>query len=152
MNRNWTKVTKSEDGEFDDVTWKCEDQPELEGTLTGIKTDIGRHSQTVYTIETEDGDVFSVWETAVLKTLLKKAGEGNYLKIVYLGKKTGKAGAKYKDFDVFIANGIAKDEAPVEVEDEPVVEKPKPKKKVEVKKESEPEDNDDEDEEEVVPF
>lgn len=146
MNRNWTKVTKSDEGEFNDVTWKCEDQPELEGTLTEIKTDIGRHSQVLYVIETEDGDTFNVWETAVLKTLLKKSREGDYIRIVYLGKKTGKAGSKYKDFDVFIANGIAKEEL-VEAKEAP---KPKVEKKEEPNKE--PVEVDDNDEEEEVPF
>tara|TARA_R110002020_G_scaffold220785_2_gene428758 strand:- start:27792 stop:28232 length:441 start_codon:yes stop_codon:yes gene_type:complete len=146
MNRNWTKVTKTDEGEFNDVTWKCEDQPELEGTLTEIKTGIGRHSQTIYVVETEDGDTFNVWETAVLKTLLKKSREGDYIRIVYLGKKSGKAGSTYKDFDVFIATGVVKEEAKAEV-----IEKPEPKveKKEEPKQEvAATSDN----EEEEVPF
>ena len=106
MEKSWTKVDKSAGGDFESTKWVCEDMPELEGTLTSKKEDIGVHQQSVFNIETEDGTDYTVWGTTVLTKLLEPLAIGTYLKIVYLGKqKTKNNSGSYKDFDLFIAEG-----------------------------------------------
>lgn len=117
MERQWTQMTKGE-GDFNDINWNCEEQPELEGTLTSVKHNVGVHSQTIYNVVTEDGTIYNVWESAVLKQLLSALQTGTYLKLVYLGKKASKKGfGKYKDFDLFVANGNPAPAPPVPTAD-----------------------------------
>lgn len=139
MSREWTKVAdEGGDGEYNDISWKPEDQPELEGKLTGIRHDVGQYTQTVYSVEDEDGQVYSVWSSTVLLKKFDGVSIGSYIKIVYLGSKSGKGGRKYKDFDMFVSSGEA-------VKDEKAA--PKSEKKPDAKAKVEADDDDSE-----VPF
>ena len=120
MSTQWNKVVKKEEGNYNDVNWRCEDTPELEGHLENVKRGVGVHNQTVFSIKAPDGTEYNVWETTVLKRLLSDVALGSYIKIVYLGKKKSSNGlSAYKDFDVFIADSAAP--APTLSEPEEVV-------------------------------
>ena len=107
MERKWNKASKGQgSGDFNDITWDCDEMPELEGTLTEKKSGIGVHSQKVYKVRTEDGIEYTVWGTVVLAKFLEPIPTGKYIKIVFLGRKKNKSGSgSYKDFDLFIAEG-----------------------------------------------
>jgi len=113
MSTQWNKVSKNEEGSYNDVNWKCEDIPELEGHLENVKSGVGVHNQTVYSIKSPDGTEYNVWDTTVLKRLLSEVKIGTYIKLVYLGKKKSSNGlSAYKDFDLFIADDNTQNQAP----------------------------------------
>ncbi len=72
----------------------------IEGKLLRIDEKVGENESMLYTLETEDS-VRGVWGCAVLDGKLKFFEVGDYVKIVFLGKKKGNRAEEYKDFDCY---------------------------------------------------
>lgn len=102
-NNKWTKLntdgTKSEN-------WKPEKEgDELAGTYVDKRENVGPNASNVYTIQREDGVLFSLWGSAVLDSNLPKVEFGKEVKIVYLGKTTNpKTNRTFHNYDVFVAS------------------------------------------------
>ena len=73
---------------------------EIEGKLIRIDEEVGENKSMLYTLETENY-VRGVWGSTVLDEKMKIFEVGDYVKIVFLGKKKGSKKEGYKDFDVF---------------------------------------------------
>ncbi len=72
----------------------------IEGKLLRIDEEVGENKSKLYTLETEDS-VRGVWGSTVLDEKMKIFEVGDYVKIVFLGKKKGNRAEEYKDFDVY---------------------------------------------------
>ena len=73
---------------------------EIEGKLLRIDEEVGENKSMLYTLETEDS-ARGVWGSTVLDEKMKIFEVGNYVKIVFLGRKKGGKKDNYKDFDVY---------------------------------------------------
>lgn len=89
----WKQVNADESNGDSFFKWTTAGQS-LEGKWEGLSEgkfgDMGSINGTKFPMHT------------VLSKSLEKLEEGVNLKIVYLGKKTGKSGREYKNFDIFI--------------------------------------------------
>lgn len=89
------KVEYAENHDFDV-------EPIVEGTLLGYDTvTIKDKEVSLVVLDTSKGER-TIWLGAVLESALtvKKAVEGDYIGVRYLGLKKGAAGFKYRDFDL----------------------------------------------------
>ncbi len=73
---------------------------EISGKLLRIDEKVGTNESMLYTLETEDS-VRGVWGSTVLDEKMKIFEVGDYVKIVFLGRKKGGKKDDYKDFDVY---------------------------------------------------
>ena len=76
-----------------------ENGDQIEGKLLRKRSDIGKNKSMMYDLETKES-IRGVWGGTVLDSKLEMFREGDYVKIVFLGKKDG-SDAEYKDYDVF---------------------------------------------------
>ena len=74
----------------------------IHGIYEGKRENVGENNATVYSIQTVDHGLVSVWDTTVLRDKMKKTFEGNEIRIVRLGEVKPKGGGKaYYNFQVF---------------------------------------------------
>ena len=73
---------------------------EIEGKLLRVEEEVGENKSMFYILETEDS-VRGVWGSTVLDEKMKIFEVGDYIKIVFLGKKKGNRAEEYKDFDCY---------------------------------------------------
>jgi len=87
--------------------WDFEENPSLEGEYHGKQTDVGENKSNLCKIKQDNGDVVAVWGSSVLDTKMGNVGEGQRVKIEFLGRKKSKTKghAAFKDFAVFIDDG-----------------------------------------------
>jgi len=91
-----------------EITWKKlsslwipeKKDEEISGRLAKVDVGVGENKSMLYTIETEDA-VRGVWGSTVLDGKMRFFEVGDYVKIVFLGKKEGGKKESYKDFEVF---------------------------------------------------
>jgi hypothetical protein len=94
----WKKVEMAPAHDF-------EENAVIEGVYTGKQTNVGPHGSNLYSLKQKDGTVISVWGSTALDSKMQNVGEGDQIKIEFLGEKKGKSGSTYKDFAVFIDDG-----------------------------------------------
>ena len=71
------------------------------GVLLGKEIDVGVNKSSIYSLQTEDGEIVSVWGSSVIDPRLKNAEVGTVVKITFLGEQLSeKSGRTYKDYDV----------------------------------------------------
>lgn len=106
MSDGWNKSEMS-------PSWKPEKAgDEIMGILTDKQEQVGPNNSMYYTVEKKDNhEVVGIWGSTALDTKMKKVHVGQEIRIVYKGKlkSTKRAGATYKDFDVFFRNAKADD-------------------------------------------
>lgn len=73
---------------------------EISGKLIRIDEKVGENESMMYTIETEES-VRGIWGSTVLDEKMKIFQVGDYVKIVFLGRKEGNKKESYKDWDCF---------------------------------------------------
>jgi len=83
--------------------WKPENANDaVEGSFIKAEANVGQNKSILYHIEV-DGSPLAVWGSTVLDIKMSVVKPGDKIKIVYLGKGTGKGGKSApKLFDVFI--------------------------------------------------
>lgn len=80
--------------------WKPENKDdEISGKLVRVDEKVGENESMLYQLETENA-IRGVWGSAVLDQKMKFFEIGDYVKIIFLGKKEGNKKESYKDFDV----------------------------------------------------
>lgn len=95
----WKKLESSSNPK-----WDFEKDKELIGTLVLIETEVGPNSSNLYTLKKTNGELVSIWGTALLDNRFKKTEIGSEIKLVYLGKtQSEKTGRTYHNFDFFLA-------------------------------------------------
>jgi len=72
----------------------------IEGKLLRVDSEVGENKSMFYILETKES-IRGVWGSTVLDEKMKIFEVGNYIKIVFLGKKKGTRAEEYKDFDVY---------------------------------------------------
>lgn len=83
-------------------SWKHEKAgDEIEGTLLGIRTNVGEFNSKVYDLKTPDGKQISIFGSTVLDDKLIYAEIGQQIKIIFKGKIKGQNKKEYNDYDVF---------------------------------------------------
>jgi hypothetical protein len=92
----WKKVEMSPSHDF-------EKEKELEGVVTGIQTDVGPNSSTLYEIEKRGGENIAVWGSTVLDSRMKNVKIGEEVKIVFTGlaKEAKRGQNRAKIFEVY---------------------------------------------------
>jgi hypothetical protein len=81
--------------------------PEIEGVYLGKQEDVGPNHSKLYRLKTADGATISVWGSTALDSKMSNVGEGDQIRIEYLGKKKSPTAGRspYKDFAVYIDDG-----------------------------------------------
>lgn len=74
---------------------------EISGKLIRIDSKVGENKSMMYSLETEK-NIQGAWGSIVLDEKMKFFKVGDFVKIVFLGKKEGNRKESYKDFDVFL--------------------------------------------------
>lgn len=83
--------------------WKPENpNDEISGKLIKIDSEVGENKSMMYIFVTET-NIQGVWGSTVLDEKMKVFNVGNFVKIVFLGKKEGSRKEGYKDYDVYLA-------------------------------------------------
>jgi hypothetical protein len=87
--------------------WDFEENPVVEGTYLGKQTEVGENKSNLYKIKQDSGDIVAVWGSSVLDTKMGNVGEGQRVRIEFLGRKKSKTKghAAFKDFAVFVDDG-----------------------------------------------
>ena len=73
---------------------------EISGKLIRVYEKVGKNESMLYVLETEEF-VRGVWGSTVLDEMLKIFEVGDYIKIIFLGKKEGKRKEGYKAFESY---------------------------------------------------
>jgi len=73
---------------------------EISGKLIRIDSEVGENKSMMYTFQTEK-NIQGAWGSTVLDEKMKFFRVGDFVKIIFLGKKEGSRKESYKDFDVF---------------------------------------------------
>lgn len=114
-NSEWQEVGG---GNLSDM-WEEEAGKSIQGKLTNVKTNIGRHHKNVYELNIGNGKIVGVWGGTVLDSRLEGIALGTEVKIQFNGLTPGKGGAigAYKDYSVFkrtptsAASGVGAEES-----------------------------------------
>jgi hypothetical protein len=104
----WKKI---EGGAQTDRMWNGKDSSlsvndTIEGKYIDKADNVGDNNSNIYVIEESNATKTGVWGTNVLDRKMDRLKVGDTVKIVYLGKKPGKSGRTYHDFDVYVGQGI----------------------------------------------
>jgi hypothetical protein len=87
--------------------WDFEENAVLEGEYLGKQSDVGENKSNLYKVKRANGDVVAVWGSSVLDTKMGNVGEGQRVKIEFLGREKSKTKghAAFKNFNVFVDDG-----------------------------------------------
>lgn len=92
--KDWTEVSIGSENMWD------RESP-IEGSLVGIKSDVGSNNSMLYILKTDKGNV-SLWGSTVLDTKFEGIAKGTMIRIEPLGLvKSEKTGRSYHDYKVF---------------------------------------------------
>ena len=101
------------------MSWRPEEQPELEGIYLGYDDGVGVFNQKAYHIKAGE-QVYTAWSCTVLNRKMADIPVNAQIKIVYLGLKASKQrNGRYKDFDVFVFQPDGTTSAPQPANDKP---------------------------------
>lgn len=115
----WTP-TKGADGK---ARYEATEDDYLDGYYVGLKENVGKNNQNVYSIETKEGVKKEVWGTTLIKDQFQTIPIGSYVRIKWNGMKLTKEGAKlfsspqearmngqtlmcFHDFEVFVDRSV----------------------------------------------
>lgn len=101
MDNKWKKIGEEGTGESEFFKWERQGQ-EIEGIWKG-KTD-GKFGPIGWVEDEQDSSQRSFPLHTVLLNKLEDVGEGTLIRIEYLGKKSGKNGREYKNFNVYTSD------------------------------------------------
>jgi hypothetical protein len=90
----WKKVTMEQS-----PSHSFELEKTLEGVLVAKQENVGPNNSFLFTVEKKGGKKVAVWGSAVLNKL-NTLPIGSLIKIEYLGKKKGKRGTEFRDYDI----------------------------------------------------
>lgn len=83
--------------------WDFKENPEFEGTLVAIRSNVGPNESMLYEFKQEDGARAAVWGSAGLDNTMNDVEVGSKVKIVFEGMKTNEAtGREFKAFKVYV--------------------------------------------------
>jgi len=82
-------------------TWDFNKDKVMQGLLVSKEENVGPNESNLYSFEV-DGQIISVWGSAIIDTRLKNAGVGELVTIIYYGKMVSpKTKREYKHFEVY---------------------------------------------------
>jgi len=85
-------------------TWNYKQEgkdSEIQGVYTGSNANVGPNKSMMYYLKKEDKTSIGIWGSSLLDKRFEGIKIGEEVKIIYLGKATGKSGRDYHNFEVY---------------------------------------------------